>query len=157
MIHPLVMITAQAMNEDMTAIQSIDRAFNLQKIFSLGMLPWAMGFAGLSGLSAWLLARMRQALIYEKKLQGVMELAGAACHQLNQPMQVIMGYAEILRQEAPRNDPRSGYLEELIVQIDRMDKILKKIRSITKYENFEYLEGIMLVDIDRASDGEKDR
>lgn len=151
LIHPLLMITAQMMNQDAANLQSQVGEFSIQRAFSLGMLPWALGFAGLSGLVAWLLAKMRLSLIYEKKLQGAMELAGAACHQLNQPMQVVLGYAEILRQEAPREDPLGGYLEKVIAQIAHMDKILKKIRAITRYETFEYLKGIQLIDIDKAS------
>ena len=52
-----------------------------------------------------LLARVKAALdqqsltrrlLEEEKLRGVLEMAGAICHELNQPMQAISGYADLL-------------------------------------------------------------
>ena len=37
------------------------------------------------------------------------------------------------------------------MHIEKMDRILKKIRAITKYEAMEYIEGITIIDIDKAS------
>ncbi len=35
-------------------------------------------------------------LVEKEKLQGVIEMAGAVCHELNQPMQVVSGVSELL-------------------------------------------------------------
>lgn len=80
-----------------------------------------------------------------------MELAGAACHELNQPMQVILVYADIVRAEMKPDDPFHPHLTEIVTQIARMDTILRRIRNITKYETFEYLKGVQIIDIDKAS------
>ena len=37
-----------------------------------------------------------QERIKKEKLQGVIEMAGAVCHELNQPMQVVLGISELL-------------------------------------------------------------
>ena len=37
------------------------------------------------------------------------------------------------------------------MHIEKMDRILKKIRAITRYEAMEYIEGITIIDIDKAS------
>ncbi len=31
-----------------------------------------------------------------EKLQGLLEMAGAVCHELNQPLQVVSGFSEML-------------------------------------------------------------
>ncbi len=115
------------------------------------MLPWGLGFGLLCAIVGWLLAKSREASLREQKLQGVMELAGAACHELNQPMQVVLGYSELLKNGIPPEDPTGGKLQEIIVHIEKMDRILKKIRAITRYESMEYIEGIQIIDIDKAS------
>jgi len=115
------------------------------------MLPWGLGLGLLCAMVGWLLAKIGQAARREQKLQGVMELAGATCHELNQPMQVILGYAELLKNDLRSADPMREKLQEIIVHIDKMDRILKKIRAITKYEAMEYIEGITIIDIDKAS------
>ena len=33
--------------------------------------------------------------LQKEKLQGVLEMAGAACHELNQPLQVVSGYNDL--------------------------------------------------------------
>jgi signal transduction histidine kinase len=144
-IHPLLMIAAQAMSPKQ------DIRFGIQVVFSLVMLPWALGFAGMGSLSAWLLAKTRLALIEEKKFQGAMELARAACHELNQPMQVILSCSEIISIHLEHEDPLRGYFDEMIAQIAHMDRILKKIRWIKKYETSQYLKGVQIIDIDKAS------
>lgn len=144
-IHPLLMVAAQAMSVN----QGVH--FGIQKAFSLTMLPWGIGFALFGGLSSYLLAKMRLTLIEDKKLQGAVELAGAACHELNQPMQVILGYAEIISGQIQKEEPLKEYLEEMIAQIHHMDSTLKKVRNITKYKTSSYLKGVRIIDIDKAS------
>ena len=39
--------------------------------------------------------------LQKEKLEGVLEIAGAVCHEFNQPMQVISGYCELLMKELP--------------------------------------------------------
>ena len=34
--------------------------------------------------------------VLAEKLQGVIEMAGAVCHEMNQPMQVVLGISELL-------------------------------------------------------------
>jgi len=153
-VHPMVMMTSDLM------VASVSHANNwtvgdlkatVQGAFHLAMLPWGLGFGLLCAIVGWLLAKSREASLREQKLQGVMELAGAACHELNQPMQVVLGYSELLKNGIPPDDPTGGNLHEIIVHIEKMDRILKKIRAITRYEAMEYIEGIQIIDIDKSS------
>ena len=58
---------------------------------------------------------------------------------------------ELLKNDTPHGDPAGQKLQEIIVHIEKMDRILKKIRAITRYEAMEYIEGIQIIDIDKAS------
>ncbi len=153
-VHPVIMMTAELMLASASS-QNYWTAGHfiatVQKAFHFAMLPWAIGLGLLCAIVGWLLAKVGQAAMREQKLQGVMELAGATCHELNQPLQVVLGYSELLKKDMRSGDPMRKNLQEIIAHIDKMDRILKKIRAITKYEAMEYIEGITIIDINKAS------
>ncbi len=82
-------------------------------------------------------------------------MAGAICHELNQPMQAVSGYAELLAGGISENDPQNEDIKKIKAQIDRMGTITKKLMRITRYETKAYLEGSKIIDIDKASGGGK--
>jgi len=85
-----------------------------------------------------------------EKLQGVIELAGAVCHEMNQPMQAVSGHADLLMLEADKNDPLYKRVETIAGQVARMGEITKKLMSITRYKTKDYLSG-QIFDIDQAT------
>jgi len=87
-----------------------------------------------------------------ERLQVTLEMAGAVCHELNQPMQTISGYTETLLKDLTKNDPAYDRMDKIMEEIYRMGTITKKLMRITKYETKDYLHGIKIVDIDKASD-----
>jgi CheY-like chemotaxis protein len=89
--------------------------------------------------------------IQKERLQGIIEMSGAVCHELNQPMQAILGYAEMLMMEIEDDNPYYGKINTIKVQIDRMENITQKLMGITKYETMEYLGG-RIIDIDKSAD-----
>ena len=82
-----------------------------------------------------------------EKLQGVLETAGAACHELNQPLQ----YIYLLLSEAMEESPESTCLPEMKKQLARLRKITSKLEQVTVYETKDYIKGEMIIDIDKAS------
>ena len=94
--------------------------------------------------------RLLELALNEKKLQGSLEMAGAVCHELNQPLQVVLGYAQLIRKDLPR-DELLDTLEKIQTQIERMGNITRKLMSITRYETFEYMGGRKIVDIHKSS------
>ncbi len=92
--------------------------------------------------------------IHRERLQGVIEMAGAVCHEINQPLMSISGYAELLLMDTETNSPQHAKAEKIKDQADRMGAITKKLMRITRYETKGYLKG-SIVDIDKAvSDNE---
>jgi len=90
--------------------------------------------------------------LQKEKLQGVLEMAGAACHELNQPLQVISGYNELLIKDIPEDHSLASYAEIIREQIDKIGEITRKIMKITKYETKPYAQGTIIIDIDKSSD-----
>jgi PAS domain S-box-containing protein len=97
------------------------------------------------------LALTQERLEAQEREAMVAELAGAAAHELNQPLTSIMGYGELLLRRA---DPEAAHRRELDVimtEAKRMAEIVKKIGRITKYETKEYVGGASIIDLDRAT------
>jgi PAS domain S-box-containing protein len=88
----------------------------------------------------------------KEKLHGVLEMAGAACHELNQPLQIVSGYFELLLSEIPEDHPLIENFNIIRDQIERMARITRKIMKITKYKTKPYIKGSMIIDIDKSSD-----
>ena len=95
---------------------------------------------------------MQAELMHREKLRGVLEMAGATCHEFNQPMQVISGYCELLMKELPRDGEGYDQATRILEALESMIKVTRKLQSITKYETREYIEGSLIIDIDKASE-----
>ncbi len=85
-----------------------------------------------------------------EKLQGVLEMAGAVCHELNQPLQIVSGFSELLLTDLDPNAPNYDELTQIKEGIDRIGDLTKKIMKITRYQAKPYLTS-QIVDIHQAS------
>lgn len=87
-----------------------------------------------------------------EKLQGVLEMAGAVCHELNQPLQSLLGYTEMLLMDIDKDTPQFGAAKKIKEGVERMGTLTRKIMDITQYRSKGYLGGkSRIVDIDGAS------
>ncbi len=91
--------------------------------------------------------RAAEERMLREKLQGVLEMAGATCHEMNQPLQNIMFIVDELLAQYPE-DPNC---KELKAQVSRITDITHKLEHITTYSTKEYVRGVKIIDIDRAS------
>ncbi len=91
--------------------------------------------------------RAEQEKMIREKLQGVLEMAGATCHEMNQPLQNMMFILEEILTEHP-GDENCMALKK---QLERIKEITYKLENITQYSTKEYVKGIKIIDIDKAS------
>lgn len=87
----------------------------------------------------------------KEKLRGVVEMAGAACHELNQPLQAISGYSELLMMEVEEGTPLYEMALEIKHEADRLARITRKLNNITRYETTDYTEKTKIIDLDKAA------
>ena len=86
-----------------------------------------------------------------EKLEGVLEMAGAACHELTQPMQSLLGYTELIRLQISPQDPLYEKTLKIQEQVERIAAMTAKLMGIAKYETRHYAKGRRIIDIDKAS------
>lgn len=86
----------------------------------------------------------------KERLQGVVEMAGAVCHELNQPIQAISGLTELMIMKIDAADPMAGYANKIKAQVDRMGKMTMKLAHMTRYRTKAHDGLTRIIDIDGA-------
>jgi PAS domain S-box-containing protein len=102
------------------------------------------------------LERAQDELRAHEKQAIVAELAGAAAHELNQPLTSVIGYAELLRHRLASFPEHLSALQIIIDQAERMAGIVRKVGRITKYETKNYVGDARILDLEKASEDSPD-
>jgi PAS domain S-box-containing protein len=100
------------------------------------------------------LAHAQEELRSREKQALVAELAGAAAHELNQPLTSVIAYAEMLKRQLKDNATLQHHAEVIVSEGERMAEIVRKVGKITKYETKNYVGGAKILDLEKASDAE---
>lgn len=107
-----------------------------------------------------LLSRINSVLSHQKldqvrwereKLVGILEMAGAVCHELDQPLKAVSLDLNSIFLERPTTDEIYEFLQKFHQKIDKMGEITGKLMRITKYETRNCIRGQKISDIDKAS------
>ena len=94
--------------------------------------------------------RLESERIDREKLKATFEIAGAICHEMNQPLQAVSGQAELLLHNENLDPSTMKRIRQIKEQVERMGAITRKLTKITKYETKEYLDS-KIVDLDRSA------
>ena len=97
------------------------------------------------------LAQAQEQILAQERQAIVAELAGAAAHELNQPLTSVMGYAELLKRRLERETPAYAAAEVIFSEAERMAEIVRKIGKITRYETKSYVGRARILDLDRSA------
>jgi Protein of unknown function (DUF3365) len=86
------------------------------------------------------------------KLQGIIEMAGAICHNINQPLQVCMTNCELLTTGLVKagDEKFIGCIEGIEKSSNKIKELTLSFQKIVRYESMEYAGKTRIVDIDKA-------
>ncbi|HUU29793.1 MAG TPA: histidine kinase dimerization/phospho-acceptor domain-containing protein, partial [archaeon] len=77
---------------------------------------------------------------FEKnELLSALETVRSICHEMNQPLQVISGYLELMLMKSSKSEPYYEFLVRLKEQSDRLADISRKLMSIHSDQTKENL------------------
>jgi PAS domain S-box-containing protein len=97
---------------------------------------------------------VQQQLQMSERQAIAIELAGAAAHELNQPLTSILGYAELVKRRIPEGDVNKKPIEVICRETERMAGIVRRIGHITQYKSKQYVGRSTILDLET---GEADR
>lgn len=87
----------------------------------------------------------------KEKLQGIIELAVAAAHELSQPLQAMQNDIFFLRSAVPEGGEESQALDSISEALADLEKIVAKIRKVTTCKTTEYARSVTMLDLDKSS------
>ncbi|MFP3867565.1 MAG: histidine kinase dimerization/phospho-acceptor domain-containing protein [Desulfobacteraceae bacterium] len=59
-------------------------------------------------------------------------IAGSLTHQLNQPLQIILGYVSLMLMDLSPDQPQYGFLNKVLEQVEEFNKVIQKLNQITR-------------------------
>ncbi|MEN8243982.1 MAG: GAF domain-containing protein [Thermodesulfobacteriota bacterium] len=86
-----------------------------------------------------------------EKLQGVLEMAGAAAHELNTPVFSALGTAQLLSEDMEGNESHLDDVKGIIRNLKTVSTLTRKMTRITRYEAKAYVDNTKIVDIEKSS------
>ena len=93
----------------------------------------------------------------KEKLTGIVELAGAICHEIRQPLQVIVGVSDLVAMKTPGDQSLEKEFSLLLREVDRINVSRHQLDNITRYETKPYIGKAKILDLNNTSDRRKDK
>jgi PAS domain S-box-containing protein len=86
-----------------------------------------------------------------ERLQGVLEMAGTAAHELNSPLFSALGTAQLALEDVHADSPLHAEIATIERNLKTMSELLRRMSRITRYESKTYVGDTSIVDIDKSS------
>ena len=74
-------------------------------------------------------------IFQKEKLQTISDLLKVLCHEMNQPLQAISGYSDLIKLDLMENSSVQKDIKQIHGQINRAVSINKKIAKVANYVN----------------------
>jgi PAS domain S-box-containing protein len=98
------------------------------------------------------LARAQQQLVQSEKQAAMAQLAGAAAHELNQPLTSVMTSLAMLRRLIEGGGKEARVIETMEQEAERMAEIIRRLTKITNYTTKDYVGEAKIIDLASACD-----
>lgn len=85
--------------------------------------------------------------IEKNKLRAAVDLAGATAHEMRQPLSVVIGFSELVRDKASRGQDLEYELNIVKDECFKMNDIITKMLNITHYKIKHYTDGVNIFDL----------
>jgi PAS domain S-box-containing protein len=89
---------------------------------------------------------LEQEKMERMKLQGVIEMAGTAAHDLNSPLFAALGTAQLLRDDLPSPE-MVAEMDMIIRNMKNMSELTRKMTAVTGFETRDYVGETKIVSI----------
>jgi len=92
---------------------------------------------------------------YERQLEAVSNLAGASSHEMNQPLGVIAGRAQLLMMrvaDSPElHEKFADDIDEILAATKRIEELIERLHNVTAYVTKPYVGGREILDVERST------
>jgi PAS domain S-box-containing protein len=105
------------------------------------------GFMGIQGIAIDIseIKKAEEEKAHLLKLRDFLETTRSICHELSQPITVILGYSEMVLSNKAKDDPQYKKLLEIQKQAGKVEEITRKLRYMAKYIMKDDISGIEII------------
>ncbi|MEJ2589465.1 MAG: diguanylate cyclase [Deltaproteobacteria bacterium] len=94
-----------------------------------------------------MILRQQKAVVEEERLRVLLQMAGATAHELSQPLTTLLGHVELLMNDPQLPESVANRLEKIQASGKRISTIVRKIRTMRRYQTMAYADGATIVDL----------
>ena len=98
------------------------------------------------------LKKLQELVLQSERIKVLVETAGAAAHEINQPLTSIFGMVELLKKDLPKDSSSGEKLDFIFEAATKIKDIIKKMGNIRHYETRPYSKGVDIVNFDEAAE-----
>jgi uncharacterized protein YigA (DUF484 family) len=109
-----------------------------------------LGRKAAAGLDAAAVAQQAHRL---ERREAAVEMAGAACHNLAQPLTTVNLLVEKLRRSLDPQSEAGLCLQRLAGELERLDGMVHQISQVSDYATKPYAQGLKIIDLEAAGAG----
>jgi DNA-binding response OmpR family regulator len=95
--------------------------------------------------------QMQSELLSAERARVALETAGAAAHEMSQPLTVMMGSVDLLLLRMTPDDPLREVADKLRRNGERAIGLLRRLQSVQRYATKQYAGDSSILDLERAS------
>lgn len=98
------------------------------------------------------LKKLQELVLQSERIKVLVETAGAAAHEVNQPLTSIFGMLELLKKDLPEDSSVQRKLDFIFDAASQIKDIIKKMGSVRQYATKPYSKGVDIVNFDEAAE-----
>ncbi len=91
--------------------------------------------------------KLEEQLIQSQKIESIGTLAGGVAHEINNPINGIMNYAQLILDRVGADSPAMEFAQEILNETERVSKIVKNLLTFARHEKQSHspahLEGLL--------------
>jgi signal transduction histidine kinase len=106
---------------------------------------------------------MQERLLTAERDRVLMETAGAAAHEINQPLTVLSGLTEMIEHGLPEDHALRADIAVIREAADKIARIVRRMQHVRRYASVPYVAGTRIADLgasaepgDKEQDGRED-
>lgn len=97
--------------------------------------------------------RAEEERVHRERLQAAIATAGAACHELNQPLQGVLSHLELLLLRVGPDSELAYEIRRILEQARQMADLTQRLNRITDFRTRQYLDQSEILDLEGSSTG----
>lgn len=98
------------------------------------------------------LKKLQELVLQSERIKVLVETAGGAAHEINQPLTSIFGMVEILKRDLENDSEVQKKLNFILDSANDIKEIIKKMGSVKQYVTKPYSKGVDVINFDESAE-----